>query len=334
MSMKEIPFSWNGKDYVIRVEHKDGKFIARPYLNNQPAGSPVTKDATKAIEGMENPQDAYSDIVDVVKDNIKKGFNMRSRSRKASSAGEHSRAAPSPSRGGEQTARYAQEEREMSENDALKEKIEELKAETKRDPNHTSAWENLGDAYREAKNWEKAIDAYTRAIDLARQEEEQTPEFIKQNPDFCPDTASLYEKRGMAYERNLDFVNATADRKQAAKLRNRATSVSFKEITRILEENMADCKQENSVKNRQLTKKIDWVTRLTIWGFIISVWGLIASVIGDVFGFECKISLFKLVVVVGGLVIGVVLEVVFKMWVWFNSRYNEQEPQTASKGET
>jgi hypothetical protein len=78
MNIEEIPFSWNGKDYVIRVEHKDGKFIAQPYLNNQPAGSPVTKEAIKAIvETMESSQDAYSDIVDVVKDNIKKGFNMK-----------------------------------------------------------------------------------------------------------------------------------------------------------------------------------------------------------------------------------------------------------------
>jgi hypothetical protein len=226
------------------------------------------------------------------------------------------------------------EERKMSK-DALSKEIADWEGATKEyAKDRPSAWEHLGDLYREAEDWKEAIKAYTRAIELAEQDEAITQDAIKQNPEFAPDNASLYEKRGMAYERNNEIDKAMSDYKKAAKGKSCGGHLSFKDITCILDKNMADYKQVVSVKDRQLTKKIDWVTRLTIWGFIISVWGLIASVIGDVFGFECKISLFKLVVVVGGLVIGVVLEVVFKMWVWFNSRYNEQEPQTASKGET
>ncbi|GAB6392465.1 MAG: hypothetical protein MdMp014T_1838 [Treponematales bacterium] len=175
----------------------------------------------------------------------------------------------------------------------IKDREEELQSEWGKD--HASAWEHLGDLHYEAgccddapadadakkRHYEEAIKAYTEAIKLIENVKASLPDAIKQNPDFCPDTASLYEKREKAYEAKGDFAKAMLDYKTA-------------DLDRFKTVNLTVAKQGHKIEQVSL----------------LAIWGLIASVIGDVLGLESGIGLFGILAIVFGVAIGLAIELV------------------------
>ncbi|GAB6393051.1 MAG: tetratricopeptide repeat protein [Treponematales bacterium] len=174
----------------------------------------------------------------------------------------------------------------MSRYDALEKEIKGREEETQSDDggkDHASAWEHLGDLHYEAgccddapaaekeRHYDEAIKAYTEAIKLIENVKASLPDAIKQNPDFCPDTASLYEKRGKAYEAKGEIAKA-----------------------------MLDYKKADLASAHQLTNKIEVVRLFTL------VTGA-ASLVSVVFEFESGGSLFKWLVSAGGLLLVVIV---------------------------
>jgi hypothetical protein len=72
--MKEItnvPYSYNGIEYIIKISFEDGDFIFQIYIDDEPVNGTLRANVLQAITGyMENGKQPFDDELTVIKDNI------------------------------------------------------------------------------------------------------------------------------------------------------------------------------------------------------------------------------------------------------------------------